>query len=822
MDSNTNVNSFIPNEEQLNCINKINIFIKDHAPFSKVLINGSAGTGKTTIIISTIVNILVNQILLKIEEISALISTTANESIYKKPNWTQIPLNNFIISAPTNKAKDVLVTKYNIYIEEQLANVLQNIDLYNSDFVKSLRNININISIIIQILTSKISYLTVSQVLSISRVINEMGIEEFTKGNDKKICDKYNKGLHLNTSIIVDECSMIDKNTARLLELIKCPIIYIGDYCQLPPVNEELSVIFAIHGESNNCITLKLVERCKNDITIIANELRNKIYNIIPQFNLLKHISVNLIIYNKTFSKWLESYVNDIKEKQKQICLLDTPISTPNSTHISTPNSTPNNGKSKYIYDTMALGWTNKCCLYLNKKIRSLLFDKIKNIDDYYIIKGDKLLVKTPYYKYDNHIYSSNIVYVSKVENKTYTPLNFKDWCSVVIKINDLQQEKLAVKLKISNKSTKSNSTNSSNTLTSLESLLDINIDDILDTNTKPSTKPSNKTSTKNTIKLITKPKASANILDYFTKSTDTIINNDISNLSELDKSILEKQKLLDIENEELQSYRTLFYVKHILNDIINEDTYIFNDEISMKYNNIVKTCDLHNIKNLPSISLRTNAYTKWHCAMSAKLFGIPNNNISCKKCAFFVKKFGDKLKCDSTHSSYIADFIRATDNLEFKMQLCDLTTFTVNGKCISNNIPIIDNSKKSNSENLDIIRNIIKNSYEVKLMLSKQDELELNIINKVLGEEGESNEKNTKYITMSQMFGHYMSHVITSSYLEVDYGYALTVHKSQGSTYDNVYLEYSNILLNSKENEKNKLLYTSVTRGANKLHIYN
>ena len=70
-------------------------------------------------------------------------------------------------------------------------------------------------------------------------------------------------------------------------------------------------------------------------------------------------------------------------------------------------------------------------------------------------------------------------------------------------------------------------------------------------------------------------------------------------------------------------------------------------------------------------------------------------------------------------------------------------------------------------------------------------------------------------------MFGHYMSHIITSSYLEVDYGYALTAHKSQGSTYDNVYLEYNNILLNSRENERNKLLYTSITRGANKLHIY-
>ena len=35
-----------------------------------------------------------------------------------------------------------------------------------------------------------------------------MGIEEFTKGNDKKIVDKYNK-IYMNTSIIVDECSII-------------------------------------------------------------------------------------------------------------------------------------------------------------------------------------------------------------------------------------------------------------------------------------------------------------------------------------------------------------------------------------------------------------------------------------------------------------------------------------------------------------------------------------------------------------------------------------------------------------------------------------
>jgi superfamily I DNA/RNA helicase len=218
---------------------------------------------------------------------------------------------------------------------------------------------------------------------------------------------------------------------------------------------------------------------------------------------------------------------------------------------------------------------------------------------------------------------------------------------------------------------------------------------------------------------------------------------------------------------------------------------------------------------------MRANAYTNWHKTMSTKLFGIPNDRISCKKCSFFIKKFTDKMNTDINQSTYISDFINATDNLEFEMFLCDLATFTKNGKTVSSNIPILDISKPSNIQSLEIIRNIIKNSYEVKLMLSRQDEHELNSINKLLGEEESKSDKTTKYITMSQMFGHYMSHVITSNYIEIDYGYVLTVHKSQGSTYDNVYVEYSNILSNIKDIEKHKLLYTAITRCINKLHVY-
>ena len=812
---------FIPNEEQKSCIIKVNNFIEEHKQFSKLLINGSAGTGKTTIIISSIVNIIIKQIINNIDIIQENIinNTKTNKNTKKTEHtnlkWDKLPLNIFIISAPTNKAKDVLVTKYNTYIEDQLENILENIIDSTIDstiqkiYVKSILNINL----IIQIINSKITFLTVSQVLSIGRVINEMGVEEFTKGNDKKITDKYNKSAYLNTSIIVDECSMIDKNTSRLLELIKCPIIYIGDYCQLPPVNEELSNVFTLYGKETSlevskeisnisyCINLKLVERCKNDITLIANLLRNKIYDITLQFNLLKHTAPDLIIYNKKFSIWLETYLNDIKQKQKQLDNIE------NLDNLDNLDILDNNIKVSEIYDTMALGWTNKCCLYLNKKIRELLFSEIKNIDTQYIIKGDKLLIKTPYYKYENHIYSSNIVYVSKVDKKKYKAINFKEWCDINIILNELQQNKNQ----------------------NPEALLDIDINNILEskeTTTQHIIKTVEKESPKISKALIAKKalNTSNNILNYFSKNTSELKDekDDKDDKDGKDvKSKICKETEIKLQCEDLQHYRKLFYTVHILNDVISNDLYIFTDEISMKYNLILPKYDLHKIKYISSAVMRSNIYTKWHKTMSTKLFGIPNDRISCKKCSFFIKKFTDKINADKNQSNYISDFIDATNNLEFEIFLCDLVTFTKTGKNVSTNIPILDMNKQCNTESLENIRNIIKNSYEIKLMLSKQDENELNSINKLIGEESISNDKQTKYITMSQMFGHYMSHVITSSYLEIDYGYVLTVHKSQGSTYDNVYIEYSNILSNLKEIEKHKLLYTAITRCINKLHVY-
>lgn len=58
--------------------------------------------------------------------------------------------------------------------------------------------------------------------------------------------------------------------------------------------------------------------------------------------------------------------------------------------------------------------------------------------------------------------------------------------------------------------------------------------------------------------------------------------------------------------------------------------------------------------------------------------------------------------------------------------------------------------------------------------------------------------------------------------FADISYGYCITCHKSQGSTYKNVFVDLGNILnMNRKENEGMKCLYTAITRAAENLIIY-
>lgn len=61
----------------------------------------------------------------------------------------------------------------------------------------------------------------------------------------------------------------------------------------------------------------------------------------------------------------------------------------------------------------------------------------------------------------------------------------------------------------------------------------------------------------------------------------------------------------------------------------------------------------------------------------------------------------------------------------------------------------------------------------------------------------------------------------VLDKFADISYGYSITTHKSQGSTFCSVYLHLANIInCNSNEDESYRCLYTALTRSSKKVHI--
>lgn len=57
-------------------------------------------------------------------------------------------------------------------------------------------------------------------------------------------------------------------------------------------------------------------------------------------------------------------------------------------------------------------------------------------------------------------------------------------------------------------------------------------------------------------------------------------------------------------------------------------------------------------------------------------------------------------------------------------------------------------------------------------------------------------------------------------NFAEVNYGFSITTHKSQGSTFGDVFVDVNDILTNSNENDAKRCLYTAITRASGKIFL--
>lgn len=71
----------------------------------------------------------------------------------------------------------------------------------------------------------------------------------------------------------------------------------------------------------------------------------------------------------------------------------------------------------------------------------------------------------------------------------------------------------------------------------------------------------------------------------------------------------------------------------------------------------------------------------------------------------------------------------------------------------------------------------------------------------------------------INRLYKEYQTNLI-DCFAQLNYGYCITVHKSQGSTFKNVFVDMNDILNNNNQNETSKCLYTSITRSSNSLKL--
>ncbi len=183
-------------------------------------------------------------------------------------------------------------------------------------------------------------------------------------------------------------------------------------------------------------------------------------------------------------------------------------------------------------------------------------------------------------------------------------------------------------------------------------------------------------------------------------------------------------------------------------------------------------------------------------------------NHNFCLEC---IKQWIDKNKCcplcrvDISNSKFIVK-----GNMQLTILIQKLETMLTNLKFETYLIKL---------SNGDTIYTLTEESKEIY----KQTEEKIKDIMGLIKSEVMKSKSIIKFglVVLSRLWLYIFNNIV-DVFAEINYGYCITSHKSQGSTYDNVFVDVSNILkCNRVAVDGMKCLYTSVTRPSKKLHLF-
>lgn len=204
-----------------------------------------------------------------------------------------------------------------------------------------------------------------------------------------------------------------------------------------------------------------------------------------------------------------------------------------------------------------------------------------------------------------------------------------------------------------------------------------------------------------------------------------------------------------------------------------------------------------------------------FYTSEQVKLIDISEIKYKCKKLKFKINnnittELNDKFRKYYKKINEIIDL--ELDVYQMKVQkIIDL---------IENKLDVIPEytilSINSNSEKKynKIIESIEEEIIKLKLSAYK-------IITKTKGNDNSKCELQSEVEKkINRLYKEYQTNVI-DCFANLNYGYCITVHKSQGSTFKNVYIDINDILDNNNMNETSKCLYTAITRSSKSLKLY-
>ena len=255
------------------------------------LIKGYAGTGKTFAVCSIL---------------DKLLHTDTYSPYIKKEHIR--------FCAPTNKAKKIL------------SQTVQYPDLYRED-----------------------QFRTLHQLLKLKRQVNEYGGNNFEPGDQKTALKETSDPKTQFRLVIIDECSMISQKLYQLVISLMhlrpyLKVVFLGDPCQLPPINEPESLCFANHRAN---IELTEIVRNKGAIQSLCNFTR-------------EHQMTPRIIH---FAEWSANIKPECENKEGVSFLVDEQLWK--DTIFEAFRTIP---------DTHVLTWTNRRTDELNREVRRYLF----------------------------------------------------------------------------------------------------------------------------------------------------------------------------------------------------------------------------------------------------------------------------------------------------------------------------------------------------------------------------------------------------------------------------------------------------------------